>query len=276
MKNFFNDFQLSLYSPKFYAHIKTKSLLGCLGYFFMLVLVLTLIQTAFLSNYIFVKIPSSAQSFISQAINYYPQELEININNGTAQTNVKEPYFIPLSLDDAQKDSLNNLVVIDTKTAFSTTQFEQYKTIVWLNKDSVYYKTDKNEVKIMPLSKMQNTKIDKSSVQSLVDKILPWVNFLGPLLFVLVFFGFYLAYSGVLVYLLLLALIIFLISKALKWGFSYKQSYKVSLYAITLPLLVDVLINITSPYTGFRGFTFMFSLLTLIVVGVNFYKSKHT
>lgn len=199
--------------------------------------------------------------FVDQMVNAYPAELEIKVQNGKVTSNVQEPYFIPLSENE------NRSIVVDTKTPFSATQFNQYKTTVWIAKDAVFIRGSNGvEIKTYDLSQMPGLTVNKALVNSIVAKISPWLNLITPLAIAGILLGFYLVHTSRLIYLLFLALLILLLTKLLKKPLSYSRSYKVGLYAVTLGFLAELIFE----WIGFSGFPFMFTLISLSVVLVNF------
>lgn len=266
---FLKTIQSSIYNPSFYSQIKHRSLGSALKYFFLFILLLTLINTLFLSYDLGIKAPEEAKKFITQTVNSFPSDLEVSIEDGQVSTNVQEPYFMPFPQSNSQYNGLNNILVIDTKTPFSSTQFNQYKTLAWLTKDSLFYQNREFDNRSLDLSKFDNIKINRQFVEGLVAKINPWLNLAGPILILAVFIGLLLAFSFNLTYFLFLALFIFFLSSIFKWGLNYSASYKTAIYSSTLAFLVDLVLFNTGAYTGFFGFPFLFTLTALCVTTIN-------
>jgi len=123
------------------------------------------------------------------------------------------------------------------------------------------------------LSKIDNLTIDRNLVNSLVKKISPWTKFIGPLLGIIIFIGIYLSYDFRLFYLLFLALLLWLLSKAFKKNLSYGKSYIMGMYAISLGLIIETILGVFSGWTHFSGFPFMLTIITLVVVFINYFKA---
>lgn len=267
---FFQTIKNSIYSPEFYSQISQKSFGKSVGYFLLLVLMLTAIKSLTLIGPLIFELPGQLQTMIKEGVNCYPEDLEIKISSGQVTTNVKNPYFID-SCEMAQ-DNNQPLLVIDTSTSFSKTQLDQYEATVWLTKDSIVYKKSDLETRSYSLTEIKDFKLNKDSLNSLSDMISPWLKFLGPALMFLAFIGIYLSYDFKLIYLLALAAVIWLLAKLFKKTLPYGQSYKLGLYAITLGLIVELLVSLTSRLTGFSGFPFMFTVITLGIVFINYFK----
>lgn len=268
---FLKAIKFSIYNPAFYAKIKSQSLASSLKYFFLLILVLCLINILFLFSELVIKIPLEIRDFSFRIVDSYPKDLEVTVDNGQVITNTQEPFFVPFpkSGQEIEASSLNNLLVIDTKTPFSSTQFNQYKTLMWLTRDSLFYQNREFDQRSLDLTKFQNIKINRDFIQNIVDKINPWLKFFGPILLLVVFIGLYLGFTFQLIYFLFLGILIFFLSSIFKWGLNYSASYKTAIYASTLGFLVDLILLHTGIYTHFYGFAFMFTLISLCVATIN-------
>lgn len=268
---FFDTLRSAIYNPDFYSKIKKTGLGQTLGYFFLLALTLTLINSLVLSYELGIKVPEEIKKFISQTVSSYPQDLQISISSGQVSTNAEEPVFIPFpQLGTEQKiDSLNNLLVIDTKTPYSATQFDQYKTLFWLTKDSLFYQSREYDQRSVNLTDVKDFKIDRYFIENIVEKINPWLKLIGPILIAAVFIGLFIGFSFNLVYFLVLAVLIFFLGSIFKWGLNYSASYKIAVFSSTLSFLVDLVLFNTGIYTGFYGFPFLFTLISLCIATIN-------
>lgn len=216
------------------------------------------------------EVPAAIQNFATSTINCYPADLEVKIINGQTSINTPEPYFIT----SCEGDKSENLVVIDTKTPFSSGKFEEFKVAAWLTKDSIVYKKDNYETRTYNLAQIRDFKLNKQVLNSYYQMASPYLKFVGPILLILSFIGIYLGYNFRLIYLLLLSSIIWLLGKMFKYTLGYNQAYKVGLHAITLGLMVELTVSLTSQWTKFYGFPFMVSIITLAVVIFNLFLPK--
>ncbi len=268
--NFLKTIGSSIHSPGFYSTVLTKSFKHSFGYFFLLILLLTAIRAVTLINPLLIEAPRQLQGFVQDIINCYPKDLEIKITNGQVAINREEPYFLSSCEGGAY------LVVVDTKTPFSPEKFDQYKTTAWVTKDSIVYKKNNYETNTYSLTKIKDYKLNKEVLSSYYNIISPYLKFVGPILILLAFLGIYLSYNLRLIQLLMVAAFILVLGKILKQNFGFWQSYKLGLYAITLGLIVDLVVSLTSKFTYFYGFPFMVTILTLTVVIVNLFLPKKT
>lgn len=257
----------SIHSPEFYSTLSKKSFKQGFRYFLLLILSLTLIRVVALINPIFIESPKAISGFAQEIVNCFPKDLELDIKNGQASSSAKQPYFVSCKGDQ--------LAVIDTKTPYSSTQFDKYKVAVWVTKDTIFYKRNNVENRSYSLAKAKDFKLTKDVISSYQKTYEPYLKFVGPVLLLLTFVGIYLSYIFRLIHLLTVALIIWLLSKSFKQNLSYKSSYKIGLYAITLGLIVDLVVSLIAGWTHFYGFPFMVTILTLAVVFVNLFSSKN-
>lgn len=256
--NIFKKIVSSVYSPKFYSEISKSSFGSAIGYLSLVSLFLSII-------YLVILMPTLLQSsgkvgqYISKLAGSYPENLQVVIKDGKVTTNVTEPYYI-------YSETGEKIGVIDTYTPYSAAKFAGYNVLFWVSKDSVFVKDSSGEIKVEDLSKISNLKIDKEAVGFVKSKIDPYVPFVNLVVCVAVFLGKFLASFGRLIYLSIFALIILLTLKIMKRDTNYAGAYKVGIYAMTLPFTIELILSIFK----YKGFPFMFSLITLIVIIVNF------
>lgn len=268
--NFFKTITNSIYSPEFYKTLPKKSFQSSFGYFFLLILLITTVKAITLINPLVVQLPGELSSITNSFVNCFPRDLEVKIINGEVKTNVEEPYLIPYCSSD------KNLVMIDTKNPFSPEKQAELNVSIWVTKDSVFFKKNDYETRSYSLKEVKDLTVNQASVKVLSEKISPYFKFVGPVLLVFVCIGLYLGYTFRLVYLLFIALLIMLISKITKQKFSFGQSYKVSMYAITFGLLAELTLGITHRWTNLDGFPFMVTIFTLTAVFLNLLLPKRS
>ncbi len=256
--NFFKKVASSVYSPEFYSQIPKMTLGSVLGYFFLLLLVVELVMFGKSMPEFMFGFSGKIKSTISEVIDTYPSNLVLTIKDGALSTNVKEPYYL--------MDKTNNkFAVIDTKTAYSADQFKKYNVPVWVTKDTVFYQ-DSDQIKSNSFVEMKDMVVNKELVNSFSAKISPWIPYFGPVVMIFALVTLYALQSFRLVYGFFLALLILLVAKMTKKSLTYKESYKVGIFAMTLPFILEAL----NTYIGWKAFPFTFTIIALIVVGVNF------
>lgn len=264
--NFFSLIKKSIYEPEFYAQISKSSTGKAIGYFSLLILLITLLQTVVPGWLLTTTAEKGVRQFVNNALNEYPADLRVRITNGVVSTNVTEPYIIPLD-NSAPEDNpeIKNLIVIDTTTPFSASQFNNYQTIAWLTKDSIFVRDNNGQFRTIDLSKVSHFVLDKAVLVKLVQKIDPWFKFIAPVGIFFIILGIYIGCLFRLVYAFFLALCIFFLTKLMKKSQTYGNSYRIALYAMTLGLFVETILG----WTNISGFPFMFTLIALVIVFIN-------
>jgi hypothetical protein len=260
----------SVYGPDFYASIPRRGLGSALVNFYLLILVASILRALLITGPAVSGTGDMLQSALATAISLYPSELQIDIEDGRVSTNVPEPFFIAADKDTAVV-GYKNLLTIDTGTSYSAAQFNQYETFAWLTRDTLFYRSGKHgEVKASDLSQFSGYfRIDKAVIDGLAQVVRPYLGFIGPLIAIGAFFVFFIASSFRLVHLLVLALFIWVIALVLKKKIGYGASYKIGVYAMALPIIVELILDISRSWVHVGEFPFMFSLLTLAAALVN-------
>lgn len=265
---YLNKIKDSIYSPSFYSTLPGIKSGDAFKYFLLLIIPLSLIQLIFVIP-AFLSLNKEVPTSISQAMSKYPKGLEVKIADGKATSNVEEPYFIKSS----EKSGHSNILVIDTKTSYSAQQFADYDTTAWLTKDTLFVITS-SQTRVVDLKTLGNLTINESTINGWIQKLSPYFPLIGIVLIIFTALGLFLVYMLKLFYLLFLGVLIWGVAKIFKWNFKYGQSYRIGIFAITLPLLVDLVVTSTSKWTQFHGFPFMFTIIALIIVVINFKQTK--
>ncbi len=272
--NLLQKIKSSVYDPNFYTELIEKEKDSPFKYFLSFILIVSLFSTVITTTYFLPKYSAAINMIKDRIVVGYPDELEVKIIKGQAFSNVTEPYFIKLSSKDslASKDSqygyLENFLVISTKKDFNLSEFRNYKTFALLTKDSLVF-TEKDKVSISSLSTIPDITINKSRVVNLVNKISPYLSKLKFVFPVLIYFGTVIGYMFILVGLLVLSLVVWLIAKLRKINIGYKRSYRLSMYASTLPIILELVMDAFS----LRSVPFLFGLVFVLVITANIKKA---
>lgn len=277
---FFASIPASVYSPAFYAGVPHQTFWK--GFWYLVRLYLVIL--ALFSLFIFIPLWNNRAELgegIQNTLNVYPEELVLTLTDSQVSTNVEEPYFISMDeiipeewKSDIQED-IENLMVIDTKTPFTAEQFSSYKSVIWIGQDAVYTWKNEGTVEVSSLEGVPDIVIDKTFVDEKIGVLWDRVKVAIPFLAVFTFIVFWVgAVAFRLVYLLILALLVLLMGNIMKISLDYAASYKIALYGVTLSSVLSAAIFLTSSMTGFNGFPFTFTILSLLVIAVNLQKAK--
>lgn len=276
---FIQTFKQSFYSPQFYRELKHKNFWFSLKYFYSLVLILAFVSAVTSSIFVLPMVKTLMQK-VEPFLRSYPSELAVTIQDGRASTNVEEPYFVEMPqgfcdlTDEIKEDDfckLTNVVTIDTKTPFSISKMEEYKTLAWLTSDSMVIRQGA-ETKITALKDVPNTVIDKQLMDGLADKTAKIVKRATPIVLpvtaVLIFLAYIVSLSK-LVYLLFGALIVLLIANIKKVEMTYGYAYRIGLHAVTLGVILNFLGN-----SGLPSVPFLFTIIFAVCAWVNIEPQK--
>lgn len=254
----------SIYSPRFYGSLAKQSFASSFGYFFLLALIITILSSIVPIWTVATAGQKEISSLAKNLSNAFPMQLEVKLTHGIVSTNAQEPYSIPMPQNNSS-NLQKNLLVIDTKTPYSSEQFNQYDTLAWLTKDALFIQNDTNGIRTIDLSKMSDVTINRATVDSFMTKAAPFIALFAPVVILFVLVGLYIFYIFHLVYLFFLALLIWVLLKFMDKKTTYLQSYKIGLYAITLPFFLEAL----RAFIHIPNVVFLSTLIALIVVFVN-------
>ncbi len=280
----FNQIKDSIISSDFYKKIPQEiSLRVSIKYLikasFLFAVLGLIIVGAYTPKFIS-SIKESASSFVDS----YPENLVVTVKSGNLSINQPEPFVIPLDKKlkegiysenkEAQSEykDLENILTIDTTKSFSIEEFKNLKTMVWITKGEIIaLKGNDGEIQILPLSKLGDVEINKSWVnekETFFYKILPSLVVLAFVgIYFMLFFG---NFFGSIFSLFFYGLIVFFMSKLLKKELTYKQSYIMSIYAIT-PV---IFLNSLNPFMEIPFQSLLNLLIVITIVYVNFFKVK--
>lgn len=258
-------------SPAFYKDVIKGKIGGGFGYFLLLTFLLAAIETALISVAIIPSTEILLAKIRENIVDIFPADLEIKIDKGQVSTNVAQPYKIPFSqfqrlLPQATTDlspefpTEENFLVIDSKAKVE--DFPKYKTSLLLISSGIVIPEPDNGFRYYPMSKDTSLTIDRRMVRMAWSRISPLTQWLAPgivgVIFVLMIFFFPVWH---LVYLIFGALLLLLFARLVAIRLSFKAAYRVGLYAITLPLLVELVVSLLLPGVSIP---FYFTVIFLI------------
>ncbi|MSR78682.1 MAG: DUF1189 domain-containing protein [Candidatus Taylorbacteria bacterium] len=266
--NFLNDIKSSLYDTAFYKSLSERPFKSSMKYFYSLVAVLSFILAFVFGTQLS---PMFSNENLRKVVGYYPAELTLTVKNGAVSSNVTEPYSIKDNNPSIGRTA--NFVVVDTKNGFTRELFEKYNADVWIGKDFAVTLKGKSQTELTDLRQMPDFVLNQDKLTSWADKIGNYHFILSLGLFFVLFFAFLGFFTLKLVWLFIMALIIFLYAKARKISLSYKKSYQIALHAVTVPVILAAIFIISKIQ---EPFTFFFTLILLAIAFSNIKKSDVT
>jgi len=211
----------SLTNFKFYKEIAFQKVSKSIGYFFLFILLITLILSMKFST------------VLIQGMDEVSKELadrlpEIRIEEGVVSTDAQEPFIIE------EKDFT---FIIDT-TGKITTIDPSYKQGILLTKNKLIHRQSEIETREYDLSKIKFFTVNKAAMERW-RKILS--RFALPILLVSLFPYFIIVK---LIHILLFSLTALIVNTATKANLKYENLFNISLFALTPPVLLATIFNL--------------------------------
>lgn len=219
--NFFNQVKESVIDFKFYKHIKDNRFAKSFLYLLLLLLIIYSMLTV--RNYLLVK------SIMEQAASSLRESVpEFQLENGKFSFEGEMPFYI--------SNSNEAIFAIDTTGALDENSLQGTTTGILITEDAMHLKSNIQQ-QTLNFSEMKDSKFNKSDLIELLPKLSWWV-----LVFMLISFVFVVA--GQVLFAVILAMIGLIISSSLNIDLKYKHVLNFSIYALTLPMLIDLAIDI--------------------------------
>ena len=266
MVNFFRTIATSVWSPSFYAAIAAVSLGRALRYFLALALLLVAIRLVpfIVGGVVLLPLVTTGLADL------YPPDLELRVTKGVVTTNVTEPYFIPMPEYVALADGPRNIAVIDTKTPPSLDQLDEYQAAAWVHSDAVYVRGDvAGELVPIPIDEDADLVMDRSAFEGYVADAQPWMLVFGGVGLVGALVALYASFMLRLLYLMAAAVLLLGAARILRYRWSYADSYRAGLFAMTTGFLVDLAVDVAGRVLPIAGFSNMFTIATVSTVVLN-------
>jgi len=264
---FYHEIKNTFYNPEFYSNLPN---IGLSRPFWLFV------KLSFISSFVMVAVlVSLAIGFLDdiRAVTekeYFPSELEIVINNGVATSNLaEEPYYIESNIFDSEilPEDTTHVIVINTKDDLTLSEIEDDEALLFMTKTSIVFKDD-GKLRVFKYGEFfeKEVVINKTNTEAIVNKIvqkLPLVIFLGAL-FALVFITISSLFAW-LILALILSLIAIVVNRVRELNLTYRDVYKMSMYATIPAIIIDI---ITDILFGLNSFSFLLTaaVFTLVLV----------
>ena len=268
IKSAFYVFSKSLTSTAYYKDLLNVELKFSIKYLFFLAIlaatVLSINGTPAMTRY-FSELAGGLTNTVTEA---YPEELVVTIEDGQLSMNREEPYVLPMP--ESEEPQPENLLVIDPEGTVA--DLETYDTAVLINSANILSVME-GGIKVYPLSDVPNTEITRTTVMEKVDQINNLVGKLFYIFFPIIFLVSLVYYFGVkLAYLLFVAAVLFVLGKARKMSLSFSKYYQISIHAMTLPLVIDMVFAVagyplTIPF-WFFGLNLLIATAALLRIDV--------
>lgn len=269
MKSFIEHIQKSIYGPEYYQELLTRPASFSWKYYASFAMLLSLFLTIVSSIALVPLINQTLHNFPKNFLAYYPDELEVRIVNGHASSTVAEPYFLPIpkALEEGIGTSTRYLGVIDTQTPVSLERFSSFNALFSVSENAFIVRDERGSIRVSPFASNFNYTVNESLLRGLIVGAEPYFKFVAPLVILIVFIAMLFMFTLELFYLIFAALLIFIMGRLMKHKWTYGTAFRISLHAVTLPLLLSTAFTLVNLNIG--TLPFFSTILLLVIVFVN-------
>lgn len=220
--NFFLQMRESVIDFKFYRSIKNNKFSRSFVYLLLLFLIIYFIngtRTFIVTRIVIDELTSNLNVNVP----------EFRLENGEFSFEGKMPYYIT--------SSTNEVFVIDTTGQVTESVLKDAVYGVFITKDMIYLKNSRLETRTFNLAELKGITLDKSDVVEFLPK-LSWIAI------IFIAFGFIFVLGWKLVNAVILALLGLIANAVLKGRLKFNNLLNISMYALTLPMLLQLAVNL--------------------------------
>ena len=241
---FFIKMWRSATSFRFYKEIAFQKVSKSIGYFFLFILLITLVLSMKFSN------------ALIQGMGEVSKELgdrlpEIRIEDGIVSTDAQEPFTIE------EKDFI---FVIDT-TGRITAIDPSYKQGILLTKKKLFYKQSEIETREYDLSKIKSFTVNKEAMERWKKT---FSRFAFPILLISLFSYFVVVK---LIQIFLFSLIALIANTTTKANLKYENLFNISLFALTPPVLLATIFTLAGLWIPPFWSIFLYVAIYIVFLG---------
>ncbi len=272
----FHTIRQTFYNENFYKEVALESTGKSIKYYFKLSLLLALLGMLVGSLIIIPLLSKFLGEFKAEILSSYPESLEVSIDNGVASSNaLNQPFIIPMKESWKEKaqnmeenkrkggvQDLENLITIHTDSVATPTieEFKALDSYALLTKDYFVHYDRNNAVVFQELKEVPSFTLNKANLEKWLGYTKYIAYVVPPAVFLVVFFSAF----GNLLFLILIALIFFVLQKLMSKQMTYGASYRVCVYASTGALLLTFLLLVFG-----ANIPFLFTFITLLIAIIN-------
>lgn len=262
--NFFHRMKIAVKDFELYGILASERLVKSIKYFLILILIFTIFVTAVFTYQFGVG--------IKQAISYFNENIaEISYNQGN------------LSINDGQKLEIKNnnfilpYILIDTSVnEEDMTKYEEdiqmYTNGIIILKDKIIYKNELlSQLQIYNYKEITDiygiTEFNKQQINNFinqVNEISLYTSF-----FIVMFIYLYIIYvCTTFVDIMMLGVLGFIVARIIGIKMRFKASFNIGVYALTLPIILNLIYIIINSFTNFtiQNFQWMYRTISYIYV----------
>jgi maltodextrin utilization protein YvdJ len=220
---FFKKLRYSVTEVNMYPQMMSQGV----GKAFKYLLLLTLIFGTISSMIIGYQLNRDIGNFISQLEKDLP---EFTFEN--SKLHVEGP--MPITYTELDE---NTVIIIDTTGGTTPDILEEYESAALVLEDQAIIKRNAVETRVISFAEFADISFDKEDVMNLLP-YLKWFSLIAGIFVWIVFF------IGKLISAFILSIISLIISKIRNVDLSFGHLYSLSVYSLTLPILLDIVFNL--------------------------------
>ena len=261
---FFKRIFLSIKEFEQYVILASENISVAIKYLLKLMLIFVFIITS-IFMYQFYKTYKKAITYFNESID------EVSFSNGELQIDTGDKKEI------INEDSIIPYVLIDTYANEEQIQKYRndlggYETGIIILKDKIIYKngllSDALEYKYSDIIGIYNIQeFNKQDVSNFINKANNFSSYIS--IFIAMFISLYIIYTiSTIVDVFMLAVLGFIVSRIAGMRMRFKATFNIGIYALTLPILLNVVYIIINNLTGFeiKYFSWMYTTISYIYV----------
>lgn len=235
-------FTQSLASPKYYNKLLKTDFKFSIKYYAVLSVIFAIVTATFILIPLIPKISQNINEGIDYALALYEDDLVITVKEGQVSINKEEPYIIPFPGRGGEGPT--NLIVFDSEGTLEDLD-RTYDTFILVNDANILLRTD-NETTVYPVDRLPDGTFNKENLIILAEQMRNFAKFVPYIFSVVLFLAVLVYYLGIrLVYLLFVALFLWIVGALKGLKLTYAQYYRVALHSMTLPMVVELVHNLS-------------------------------
>lgn len=221
--NFFRQMRECVIDFKFYREIKDNRFGRSFTYLLLLFLIIYFIG----GTKTFVVTRAVVEDIAAGMSTNVP---DFRLENGEFSFAGKMPHYI--------SSSTNEVFVIDTTGQTDEKVLEGVQSGMLVTKDKLYVKQNTGDMRVLSLKEFNGVTVTKADIVEFLPK-LSWI------VFIFIAFGFIFVLGWKLLNAVILALFGLIINAAMNADLKYGNMLNISIYALTLPLLLQLAVNLS-------------------------------
>ncbi|MFZ2663958.1 MAG: DUF1189 family protein [Patescibacteria group bacterium] len=278
LKTFFYVFKKSISSPEYYKELMETKFVFTVKYYLMLSFLASLLFASFVSIKMIPETREGLRVGTEEIKKAYPDDLVVNIKDGSWSINKPEPYIIPLPEFSKTEENIgiDNIIVFYKQGTID--DFNNSKTFALVNESNILTREGSSGIKVYPIKDFPNVDVDKTKVVEGVDKVYGYVKYVPFFLPLILLVGEMLFnYLGSkLIYILWISLAVYLLSLLKKSKVNFKSACRVGVHTMTIPIILETLIGLFVPGVSTYPWYFILNILLSFIVLDKVFKKKET